>query len=66
MPYSKTNGLTVFTEILLECLNGKAAEPTEEYRKGKRLWRISVNSLNDALEKELSGEARIVSQVTVS
>jgi len=51
-PYSHSDGMTIFGEILLDCLNEKAAEATEEYRDGQRLWRVSVNSLNAALESE--------------
>jgi hypothetical protein len=51
--------MTVFGEVLLNCLQGKAAESTEEYRDGRRLWRVSVNSLNAALEREFDDvEAR--------
>jgi hypothetical protein len=52
LPYSRVGGMTIFGEVLLDCLNEKAAEATEEYRDGRRLWRVSVNSLNAALERE--------------
>jgi hypothetical protein len=52
MPFSRVGGATIFGEVLLACLEGRAAEATEEYRAGQRVWRVSVNSLNAALERE--------------
>ena len=56
LPYSRVGGMTIFGKILLDCLHGKAAEATDEYRDGRRLWRVSVNSLNAALEREFDRE----------
>lgn len=52
MPFALVGGTTMFGEILIECLNGRAAEATDQYRAGQRVWRVSVNSLNAALERE--------------
>ena len=52
MPFSRAGGTTVFGEILLDCLNGRAAEATNEFHAGQRVWRVSVNSLNAALERD--------------
>jgi hypothetical protein len=51
-PFSRRGGTTVFGEILLDCLNSRAAEATDEFRAGQRVWRVSVNSLNAALERD--------------
>lgn len=52
MPFSHVGGPSVFGEVLLDCLKVRAAEATEGFRAGQRVWRVSVNSLNAALERE--------------
>jgi hypothetical protein len=54
IPGTLANGLrgeqTLFSKALLECLNGAAAEATEEDERGNVKWRVSVHSLDRALE----------------
>jgi hypothetical protein len=57
LPFARVDGLTFFGEALLESLNGDAAEPTDEYRGGRRIWRVSIGSLNATLERKFSGES---------
>lgn len=52
LPFSRIGGTTLFGESLLNCLKGQAAEAADEYVGGERRWRVSVNSLNAALERE--------------
>ena len=49
--------LTLFSKPLLDCLNGIAGERMDEESQSQVKWRVSVNSLNKALEayfKELN------------
>lgn len=49
--------LTIFSKPLLDCLNGAAGERMDEESQDQVKWRVSVNSLNKALEayfKELN------------
>ncbi|MGY2932031.1 hypothetical protein ACVWZ6_001633 [Bradyrhizobium sp. GM6.1] len=56
VPLARREGSTFFGEALLESLNSDAAEPTDRYRDGRRLWRVSVGSLNAALERKFSSK----------
>lgn len=55
LPLARIGGPTLFGQALIESLNGEAAEPTDYYRAGRRTWRVSVGSLNAALERKFSG-----------
>lgn len=51
--YGRPRGTTLFVEALVACLNGAAAEPTEDYDKGEIRWRVSVGSLSSGLKREM-------------
>ena len=48
--YTSPGKGSIFTNALLDCLEGPAVDPTGEYRENQMLWRVSVLSLNRALE----------------
>lgn len=45
---------TIFSEALLNCLNGAAGKALPEDKNGDVRWQVSVLSLNDALKKQIS------------
>jgi hypothetical protein len=54
MSYGRVGGATIFSQALLSCLSGSAAEPTEDYDDGIVRWHVTVGSLNRGLRKELA------------
>lgn len=51
--YGRPGGTTLFGDALVACLNGAAAEPTEDYDEGEIRWRVSVGSLSSGLKREM-------------
>ncbi len=44
---------TIFSEALMNCLNGAAGKALPEEKNGDVRWQVSVLSLNDALKKQI-------------
>jgi hypothetical protein len=51
--YERVGGTSFFSDALVACLNGAAAEPTEDYDNGEIRWRVSVGSLSSGLKREM-------------
>ena len=51
--YVRVGGTSFFSDALVACLNGAAAEPTEDYDNGEIRWRVSVGSLSGGLKREM-------------
>jgi hypothetical protein len=50
--YARPGGQTLFSEALLDCLNGAAAEPEDV--QGKDRWRVTHHTLAEKLSKQVA------------
>jgi Caspase domain len=50
--YARPGGQTLFSEALLDCLNGAAAEPEDE--QGQDRWRVTHHTLAEKLSKQVA------------